>query len=96
MAAGLGDGGDDRRTDLGRELGQLRLIQAAQVGGVAEVGEHGSRGSGLLADDGSCRDDWEAVIVMGTRVTRDRMARPAGQCKPARRESRVSPSPDLA
>ncbi len=96
VAAGLGDGGDDRGTDLGRELGQLRLIQAAQVGGVAEVGEqgHGVRGSWRMT--ARRRDDWEAVIVMGTRVTRDRMARPAGQCKPARRESRVSPSPDLA
>ena len=36
VAAGLGDGGDDRRTDLGRELGELGLVETAQVGRVAQ------------------------------------------------------------
>ena len=36
VAAGRGDGPDDRVADLGRELGQLRFVEPAQVGGVLD------------------------------------------------------------
>ena len=41
VAAGLRDGRDDRRADLGRELGELGLVETAQLGRVSEVGQEG-------------------------------------------------------
>ncbi len=41
VAARLGDRADDRVADLGGQLGQLGLGQAAQVGGTLEVGKDG-------------------------------------------------------
>ena len=51
VAAGVRDGADDRLADLGGELGQLALVQAAQVGGALQVGEdgHGGLDSGMAA-----------------------------------------------
>ena len=51
MAAGFRDGADDRLADLGRELGQFPLGQAAQVRGALQVGKdgHGGLDSGMAA-----------------------------------------------
>ena len=45
VAAGLGDGPDDRLADLGGELGELGFGQAAQVGGVVQAVEDGHGGA---------------------------------------------------
>ena len=44
VAAGRGDGRDDRLADLGGELRELGLGQAAKVGGAVEVGRIGTGG----------------------------------------------------
>lgn len=41
MAAGAGNGGDDRLADLGGELHELRLAQATEIGRSLECGEDG-------------------------------------------------------
>ena len=47
MAAGPGDGPDDRVADLDGELGELDLVEAAQVGGVLD-GRQDRHGDGRL------------------------------------------------
>src|SRR5262249_18262746 len=61
MAPGLGDGRDDGRADIGGELRELGLIEATELGGVAQLGEDGHGSASSSQDLSVCLPDGSAA-----------------------------------